>query len=111
MNPLPAGAKIVLGLMTLWAALYAFAALGMDLSPAEDQGVVFGPALRAASMLDVLLVFAAYAAIAFKSPRMRALQKTGWVFAMLFFYPFVVPVFWYLHVWRTATPPAARSPQ
>jgi len=101
---MPVLAKIALGLMTIWAVLYALAALSMDFVVSPEGGSVFGPAIQVASIIDVSLVFAVYTYLAFQSPRMRAIEKTGWVFAMLFLYPLVVPLFWYLHVWRAARP-------
>ena len=104
---MPLLAKIALGLMTIWAALYALAALGMDFGTSQQGGSVLGPAMQVASMLDVSAIFAVYTWLAFQSPRMRAVEKTGWVFAMLFLFPFVVPLFWYLHVWRAPGLPCA----
>jgi len=101
----PVLAKIVLGLMTIWATLYAFAAVSMDFGVSPEGG--FGPAMQVISILDVSVIFAVYTWLAFQSPRMRAVEKTGWVFAMLFLFPFVVPLFWYLHVWRAPGLPCA----
>ncbi len=104
--------KFALGLMSVWAVLYAFAALGGDFGVSDELGPVLGTALRGASILNVIAVFAAFTYLAMRSPGMRAVEKTGWVFAMLFFFPFVVPAFWYLHVWRTApAKPPAGGPQ
>ncbi len=102
--------KFALGFMSVWAVLYAFATLGVDFDVTDELGPVLGTALRGASILDVIAVFAAFTYLAMRSPAMRALEKTGWVFAMIFFFPLVVPAFWYLHVWRTAPakPPAGR---
>ncbi len=94
--------KFALGFMAVWAVLYAFAALSENFGVPDELGPVLGTALRGASILNVVAVFAAFTYLAMRSPGMRALEKTGWVFAMLFFFPFVVPAFWYLHVWRTA---------
>jgi len=101
---MPVLAKIALGLMTIWAVLYALAAVSMDFGVPPESGSLFGPAIQIASILDVSLVFAVYTYLAFQSPRMRAIEKTGWVFAMLFMYPLVVPLFWYLYIWRAARP-------
>lgn len=103
---MPVLAKIALGLMTIWAVLYALAALSMDFIASAEPGSVLGPAIQVASILDVSAVFAVYTYLAFQSARMRAIEKTGWVFAMLFLYPLVVPLFWYLHVWRAPLPPS-----
>ena len=104
--------KFALGFMSVWAVVYAFAALGGDSGVTDELGPVLGAALRVASILDVIAVFAAFTYLAMRSPGMRAVEKTGWVFAMLFFFPFVVPAFWYLHVWRTApAKPPAGGPQ
>ncbi len=97
--------------MSAWAVAYAFVTLGTDLAFADELGPVLGTALRWASILDVIAVFAAFTYLAMRSPGMRAVEKTGWVFAMLFFFPFAVPVFWYLHVWRSApSKPAGGEP-
>lgn len=101
---MPVLAKFALGLMTLWAALYALAAIGMDFDASAGGGSLFGPAIQIASMIDVSVVFALYTYLAFRTPRMRAIEKSGWVFAMLFMYPLAVPLFWYLHVWRAVRP-------
>ena len=112
---MPVLAKIALGLMTIWAVLYALAAVSMDFGVPPESGSLFGPAIQIASMIDVSVVFAVYAYIAFQTARMRAIEKSGWVFAMLFMYPLAVPLFWYLHVWRAARPAVpsgnARGPQ
>lgn len=99
---MPLFTRIALGLMTVWAVVYAFAALRMDLGVAREGVSFFGPEIQAVSVLNALAIFCVYTWRALRSPRMRAIDKTGWVFAMLFLYPFVVPLFWYLHVWRAA---------
>ena len=105
--------KAALGALVGWAVFYALAVLGLDMDfsagPGSGDGSLFVPILRAASVLNALLVFCAFAALALNSSRIPAYQKLGWVFGMMFFYPLVLPVFWYLHIWRS--PPAVRSSQ
>jgi hypothetical protein len=109
--------KAALGALAGWAVFYALAVLAPDMDfpagPGSGDGSLFLPFLRGASVLNALLVFCAFAALALRSNRIPAYQKLGWVFGMMFFYPFVLPAFWYLHIWRApqavknsrATPP------
>jgi ABC-type sugar transport system permease subunit len=101
------GWRIVLGIAALWASVYALAVLAGDYAfvpaPYAERVVddtALGPAFRWASMFNALIVFLLFAVIAALHPTMRALDKVGWIVAMMFLYPVVVPPFWYLHVWR-----------
>jgi hypothetical protein len=109
--------KIVLGLMALWGTVYAFAALAGEfaLSPPPGSGHVtpsgleaFIIHLHAANALGIFLI---EAAIALGMQSMRVGHRVSWVFGMMFFYPFAIPAFWYLYIWRGtargATPSAA----
>lgn len=101
------GWRIALGIAALWASVYALAVLGGDYAfvppprverPADDTAL--GPLFRWASMINAMVVFFVFAVISARHPTMRALDKVGWIVAMMFLFPLVVPPFWYLHVWR-----------
>lgn len=101
------GWRIALGIAALWGSIYALAVLGGDYSfvPPPHQARVaddtaLGPFFRWASMIDAGVVFLVFAVIAARHPKLRAGEKVGWIVAMMFLYPLVVPPFWYLYVWR-----------
>ncbi len=110
---MPVPVKIVLGVMALWGTVYAFAALAGDFavvtSPRDGHVTpsgmeVFIIYIHAFVALAVLLI---QAGIALGMARMPVPRRVAWVFAMMFFYPFAIPAFWYLHIWRD--PPARIS--
>jgi hypothetical protein len=99
--------RIALGIAALWATIYALAVLAGDFAfshppaaPNDPGETALGPAFLWASVVNALVVFFAFAFIAGRSERMRAVDKVGWIIAMMFLFPLVVPPFWYLHVWR-----------
>lgn len=99
--------RILLGIAALWAAGYGLAVLAGDFAfvpppyeVREASETAFGPAFRWASVANALLVFFVFAVLAARNERLRAVDKIGWIMAMMFLFPFVVPPFWYLHVWR-----------
>jgi len=110
---MPVPVKIVLGVMALWGTVYAFAALAGDFavvtSPRDGHVMpsgaeVFIIHIHAFIALAVLLI---EAGIALGLARMPVTRRVAWVFGMMFFYPFAIPAFWYLHIWRN--PPARES--
>ena len=103
-EPMSFFAWIALGPMTVWAVLYAFAALQADLGVARENAAFFGPRVQAFCVLNAPAIFCTCAWLALRSRRMRAINKSGRVCAMLFRYPFDVPLFRSLHVWRAAPP-------
>jgi hypothetical protein len=101
------GWRIALGISALWASIYALAALAGDYAfvppphvPRETSEAALGPAFRWASMINATIVFLVFAALMARAPKLRAGEKVGWIVAMMFLFPLVVPPFWYLHVWR-----------
>lgn len=102
-----AGIRTLLGVLTVWASAYAVAALAFDIGFAGPA--IHGTAgdelvsllVRYASAINALLLLLLYAWMALRNPGMRAFDRVAWVFAMMFLYPLTLPIFWYLHVWRT----------
>jgi hypothetical protein len=99
--------RIALGIAALWGSIYALAVLGGDFaftpppSSTGDPGEsAFGPAFKWASMVNALVVFLVFAVLAMRSEKLRPGDKVGWIMAMMFLYPVVVPPFWFLYVWR-----------
>jgi hypothetical protein len=104
---LPVGWRIALGISALWASIYALATLAGDYAfvppphvAREASESALGPAFRWASVVNASVLFLAFAVIAGRAPGLRAGEKVGWIVAMMFLFPLVVPPFWYLHVWR-----------
>lgn len=102
--------RIALGIAALWATLYGLAVLAGDFAfhpqphqPSDAGETALGPAFRWASMVNALIVFFAFAVQAARSERLRPVDKVGWIIAMMFLFPLVVPPFWYLHVWRSSS--------
>ena len=101
------GWRIALGISALWASIYALATLAGDYAfvppphvPREASEAAFGPAFRWASMVNATIIFLVLAVMAARAPKLRAGEKVGWIVAMMFLFPLVVPPFWYLHIWR-----------
>jgi hypothetical protein len=103
---MPVPVKIVLGLMTLWGTVYAFAALAGEfaLVPPPGSGRVEPSGVEAVVILlnaaNALVIFLISAFLALNLGSMRVSHRVAWVFAMMFFYPLALPAFWYLHIWR-----------
>ncbi len=113
---MPVAVKLVLGLMTLWGTVYAFAALIGDfaLVPPPGSGRVAPSGLEAfvihLNAANALLIFLIHAFLVLNLGSLRVSRRVTWVFVMMFFYPIALPAFWYLHVWR-APPAGAREAQ
>lgn len=103
---------MLLGVMTLWGSAYAIAALGFDIGfvPEGERGAagdeLLSAFVRAVSAINALALLLLYASMILRNTRVRVFDRVAWVFAMMFLYPVVMPVFWYLHVWRTQSAPA-----
>jgi hypothetical protein len=103
---MPTPVKIVLGLMTLWGTVYAFAALIGDfaLVPPPGSGRVEPSGLEAfvihLNAANALLIFLIQAFLALNLGTLRVSRRVTWVFIMMFFYPIALPAFWYLHIWH-----------
>jgi hypothetical protein len=102
--------RIALGISALWASIYAVATLAGDFAfvppphvPHQASESAFGPVFRWASMVNATVIFFVLAVLAARAPKLRAGEKVGWIVAMMFLFPMVVPPFWYLHVWRAPT--------
>jgi hypothetical protein len=96
---MPVAVKLALGALALWGTVYAFAAL------AGDFALVIH--LHAFAALAAFLI---EAGIALNLGSLPVSRRVIWVFAMMFFYPFAIPAFWYLHIWRSRPaggPPAS----
>jgi hypothetical protein len=103
------GWRLLIGISALWASIYALATLAGDFAFVPPPHVVretseaaLGPAFRWASMVNATVIFFVLAALAGRSPALSAGEKVGWIVAMMFLFPLVVPPFWYLHVWRAS---------
>ncbi len=101
------GWRIALGISALWASIYALATLAGDYAfvppphvARETSEAALGPAFRWASMVNATVIFLVFAVLAARHPALRAGEKVGWIAAMMFLFPLVVPPFWFLHVWR-----------
>jgi len=112
---MPVAVKVVLGLMTLWGTVYAFAALAGEFAmvPPPGSGRVEPSGLEALVILvnaaNALVIFLISVYLALNLGSMRLSHRVTWVFALMFLYPIALPAFWYLHVWRsprTGPPPA-----
>lgn len=109
---MPIRLRLLLGALTLWAAIYAIAALTADIGLVPDDGAGtsgdrFASTLfRTTSALNALGLLLLYAWLGLRDPRLKAFDRVAWVFAMMFFYPAAVPLFWYLRIWRDQRSPA-----
>jgi hypothetical protein len=111
---MPVPIKIVLGLMTLWGTVYAFAALAGEFAmvPPPESGRVEPSGVEAVVILvnaaNALVIFLISAFLALNLGSMRLSHRVTWVLVMMFLYPIALPAFWYLHIWRNprASPPA-----
>jgi hypothetical protein len=114
---MPAAVKFVLGLMALWGAVYALAALAGDfaVSPPPSSGQVRPTGLESLIIhlhaLNALAIFLIEVYIALTLGRIAVGRRVTWVFMMMFFYPIAIPAFWYLYIWRApAAGDAPRAP-
>jgi hypothetical protein len=112
---MPVAVKLLLGLMTLWGTVYAFAALVGDfplVSP-PGSGRVEPSGLEAAVLYlhaaNALLIFLIDAFLVLNLGSLRVSRRVTWVFVMMFLYPIALPAFWYLHIWRAPRATAPRA--
>jgi hypothetical protein len=109
---MPVAVKLLLGLMTLWGTVYAFAALIGDfaLVPPPGGGHVRPSGLEAlvlyVNAANALLIFLIDAFLVLNLGSLRVSRRVTWVFVMMFLYPIALPAFWYLHIWRAPRAPA-----
>jgi hypothetical protein len=103
---MPVAIRLLLGFMALWGTLYAFAALAGDFAvvPPPGSGHVRPTGLEAVVIhlhaFNALAIFLIEAFVALSLGRLPVSRRVIWVFAMMFFYPFAIPAFWYLFIWR-----------
>jgi uncharacterized membrane protein (DUF485 family) len=106
--------RIVLGLVTLVPLVYLGTFL-VYLSPrlaqlARDQTQgraayyhLFSLVLQlhVAAVFVVLILMGVYAVLAYKAPGVPSEKRTSWMVAVCMGSIVVMPVFWYLYVWRS----------
>jgi hypothetical protein len=103
---MPVAVKLVLGAMALWGTVYAFAALAGDFAVVASpfSGRVTPSGMEAfiihVHAFVALAIFLIEAWIALNLASLPVSRRVIWVFGMMFFYPFAIPAFWYLHIWR-----------
>ena len=113
---MPAAIKVLLGVMAAWGTLYALAALAGDfaVAPPPGSGHVQPTGLEATVIhlhaANALAIFLIEAAIALRLGSLPVVRRVSWVMGMMFFYPFAIPAFWYLHIWRAPAAPAGAEP-
>jgi hypothetical protein len=111
---MPVAVKLVLGVLALWGTVYAFAALAGDfavVSATREGRSGMESFVIHVHAFAALAAFLAEAGIALNLGSLPVGRRVSWVFAMMFFYPFAIPAFWYLHIWRgpPRTPSAPAS--
>lgn len=116
MDNLSKPVKILLGLGTLWPAVYQPIFMTFMFRPfaqAMEHGDFSGGILRSLifmpiQLFTVLLVLALavfFMAHAISNERMGRNTKTFWVVAILILHMLIMPVYWYLYIWREAAGP------
>jgi len=107
----PLRLRLLLGTLTVWACAYAVVALSSDIGLVPDDGTgsagdrLVANVGRAASAANALGLLLLYAWLALKDSGLRSFDRVAWVFAMMFFYPAALPLFWYLRIWRDRPAP------
>jgi succinate dehydrogenase/fumarate reductase cytochrome b subunit len=103
---MPTSIKLLLAFMTIWGTIYAFASMTGEFALTMPPGSVAPERSAVESFIiyvhatNALAIFLIDAFIVLSLHRMPALRRVSWVFGMMFFYPFALPAFWYLHIWR-----------
>jgi len=112
--------RILLGIATAWPFAYGilFAVFAMPYLDAANAGseaakdyliqkfipAMLLPHTLALACLGSLVLYYIYYIL--KMPGVRAFSKIIWVFLLFFGHMLVIPVFWYLFIWRDSKKPA-----
>jgi threonine/homoserine/homoserine lactone efflux protein len=99
--------KLILAALTAWPVIYFFGFLlgvlvifiSNDEQSVGDIGDVLVP-LHIGTMLVTIGMVAFYIVHAFRNRRIREDHRLLWVIAIFAGNIFVMPIYWYLYVWR-----------